>query len=762
MRSAEKVRLVAELLAQPAATAHLVAVSGSGMIGIAKLLLDMGVGVSGSDLQRGRQIGALEKRGLKFYAGHDAGHVGAVTLLGYSSAIKPANAERVAAAEKKIPQFRRAELLAAIALSKRLFVVSGTHGKTTTSLLLTQIFKAANREPGYYIGADVAAFEFSAGLGGEDLIVEADESDGTLDCYEPSSVLVLNVEADHLDHYEDLRQIEQAFLALAQKSGGPVVLCADDPVCRELVKQLPRALTYGLQHDANYQVADLAIGAAASTFTVLENGKSLGPLTLTLPGKHNVSNALGALTVALAAGLNFADCRTAFAGMRGASRRFDVRYQDAQYLVVDDYAHHPSEIRATLAAARNCESKRILSAFQPHRYSRSFHLLDEFAGAFSDATKLFITDIYAAGEQPIDGVSGEKFAASIRQGDGDRVVYAKTLDDLKTALTVNLEPGDCVLTMGAGNIYKVGEEIARDLRIYRQLQELVDEHSILKLYEPMSRHTSLRIGGPAQFWVEPSNEEVLRKVVCFCHAEQLPLTVIGRGTNLLVLDHGIRGVCLHLGRPAFGGIKIDGERIYAGAGARLKQIVYDARKSGIGGLEFMEGIPGNLGGALRMNAGAMKGETLDLVVSVRCMTPEGEIAEVKREDLDAKYRSVPLFGKNIAISACLHGVARDEAQIAEILQTYSAKRWESQPPAPSAGCTFKNPATVPAGRLIDELGLKEIKCGGARISAVHANFIVNDGGATARDVLDLIDRIRREAREKRGENLEQEIMILGY
>ena len=751
------------LLAKPGASVHLVAVSGSGMIGIAKLLLDMGVKVSGSDLQRGRQIDALEKLGLKFYQGHDAANIGEATLLCYSSAIKPANVERLAAEGKNIPQFRRAEILAAICRDRRLFVVSGTHGKTTTSLLLTQIFKTAGRNPGYYIGADLPDFEFSAELeGGDDIVIEADESDGTLACYAPNSVLVLNVEADHLDHYGDVEQIKRAFRDLTLMAAGPVVLCVDDPVCRELAAQLPKAVTCGLHNDAKYRITDLVVGAGSSQFTVVVQGDKLGALTLTLPGKHNASNALGALAVAMESGVDFADCQRAFAKMHGAKRRFDIRHQDADYLIVDDYAHHPSEIRATLAAARNYETKRIVAAFQPHRYSRSMHLLDEFAGAFADATKLFVTDIYSAGEQPIDGVSGEKFAAAIRQGEGDRVVYCKGLDDLKTALTMNLEPGDCVLTMGAGNICKVGEEIAQDLKIYRELERLVDEHSVLKLYEPMAKHTSLRVGGPAQFWLEPANEQVLREALRFCDDRKLPLTVIGRGTNLLVLDHGIRGVCVHLGRPAFAGVKIEGERIYAGAGARLKQIVYEAKKCGLGGLEFMEGIPGNLGGALRMNAGAMQASTMDAVISVRYMTPKGEILEVPREDLAVSYRLVPLFEKNIALGAWLQGVAKDEAEITRTLQEYSEKRWKSQPPAPSAGCTFKNPEGVPAGRLIDELGLKEIKCGGAKISAVHANFIVNDGGATARDVLDLIERVKREAREKRGEDLELEVLVLGY
>jgi UDP-N-acetylenolpyruvoylglucosamine reductase len=624
--------------------------------------------------------------------------------------------------------------------------------------MLTRIFQAAGREPGYYIGAEIPDFEFNAGLGDGDLIVEADESDGTLECYAPDSVLVLNVEADHLDHYADLRHIEGAFLGLAKKSRMPAVLCADNPACRVLAEKLPLTVTYALEHDANYRIADLTVGATASTFTVLENDRPLGALTVTLPGRHNAGNALGAVAVALSAGVSFADCQRALAMMRGAARRFEILHRDGDVLVVDDYAHHPSEIRATLSAARNCGSKRILAAFQPHRYSRLLHLRNEFAGAFAEADRVFITDIYSAGESPIEGVSGDKLASAV----GARAIYTPTLDDLKAALAVNLEPGDCVLTMGAGNIHTVSGEMARDLRMARRLREAAGERSVLKLYEPMSRHTTLRVGGAAAVWFEPVDDEALRRVVNFCRGENVPLTVIGRGSNLLVLDHGIRGVCAHLGQPAFGVVSVSGMEIRAGAGARLRDIVHAAKRAGLGGLEFLEGIPGNLGGALRMNAGAMGHSTMEVIVSVRCMTPDGEIVEIPREALTVSYRSAPLFETHIALGATLRGVSSEEETISGILRGFNEKRWAAQPAAPSAGCVFKNPVAIPAGRLIDELGLRKKKCGGAQISAVHGNFIVNDGGATAKDVMDLIEAVKREAREKRGVELELEVKILGY
>ncbi|MDR1192174.1 MAG: UDP-N-acetylmuramate--L-alanine ligase [Verrucomicrobiales bacterium] len=753
------VGVAGKLLAQPNAHVHLIAVSGSGMVGLAKLLLDAGVTVSGSDLKRGRQIAALEKLGLKFYLGHEARQIEGATLVGYSSAIGAANVERTAAAGKNIPQFRRAELLAALARGRRLLTVGGTHGKTTTTLMLTRISQAAGRAPGFYIGADVPDFEFSAGLGGAggDMIVEVDESDGTLACYAPSSVLVLNIEADHLDHYADLGQVQSAFLALARKSRGATVLCADDAGCRELAKKLPLTVTYALEHDADYQAADLIVSESSSTFTVLENGGPLGALTLTLSGKHNVSNALGAVAAALSAGVSFADCQRALAGMRGAARRFEILHRDEDYLVVDDYAHHPSEIRATLAAARQAGARRVLAAFQPHRYSRTWHLQKEFAGAFADADRVLVTDIYSAGEAPIDGVSGEKFAAAV----GGGAVYAPTLDDLKTALAVGMKAGDCVLTMGAGDIHSVSGSIARDLKIYRELRRRLTG-SVVKLYEPMSKRTTLRAGGPAAVWVEPADDEALRRAAEFCRAENVPLTVIGRGSNLLVLDHGIRGVCAYLGQPAFGTVSVSGTEIRAGAGARLRDIVHAAKRAGLGGLEFLEGIPASLGGALRMNAGAFGGALMDVTVSVRALAPDGAIVEIPRAALAVSYRNVPLFETHIALEATLRGTVSDEATVSEILREYNARRWETQPASPSAGCTFKNPATMPAGKLIDELGLRGKKCGGAQISAVHANFIVNDGGATARDVMNLIETVKRAAREKCGVELELEVKILGY
>jgi UDP-N-acetylenolpyruvoylglucosamine reductase len=359
------------------------------------------------------------------------------------------------------------------------------------------------------------------------------------------------------------------------------------------------------------------------------------------------------------------------------------------------------------------------------------------------------------------GVTGEGLAEAVRADEHAKVHYEPTLGRLRGAVNSVLQPGDLVITLGAGDIHRVALHLAQGLTWYTELKGLIQEGSILKRDEPLHKHTTMRIGGPAQLWFEPVDEEDLKIGLRFAHERGIPVTFIGRGSNLLVRDGGILGLCVHLGRPYFSRIEIEGEYVTVGAGARLKQIVADARKRGLGGFEFMEGIPGNLGGALRMNAGAMQGWTMEVVESVRSIDTLGHVHEVNKSDLEIHYRSVPHFQSHIAVSARLKGKPSTADEINEKLKSYSGKRWTSQPAAPSAGCIFKNPGPLPAGKLIDELGLKNLSVGPARVSEVHGNFIVNDGGATAEDVLQLISLIQSRARESRQIDLHTEVIVLG-
>ncbi|NJK92257.1 MAG: UDP-N-acetylmuramate--L-alanine ligase [Blastochloris sp.] len=741
---------------------HLIGVSGSGMIGLARLLLESGHQVSGSDLIRAEQTEELVAQGLKFEEGHDRAHVREAELVIYSTAIKENHVERVEARDLGIPQIQRARGLAALADARELLIVCGTHGKTTSTVMLTAVLKERGLEPGFYIGADTPIFGASASAGkGAVLAAEADESDGSIRLYHPWGSLILNIEEDHLDYYADLQAIMEVFQQVVEQSQHLVVACVDDENTRKLIERNRDIITYGLERPARFEAYDIALEERGSRFRVRRDGTDLGDVVLTIPGRHNVSNATGVMALAMSYGVSFESCVRAMARMRGASRRFDVRFQSEAYLLVDDYAHHPTEIQATLAAARGTGRKRVVAAFQPHRYSRSRHLQSKFGAAFREADVVVMTDIYGAGEKVMEGVDGRALFESVRATAGDKVHYAEDLDQLKRMLGGELSEGDCVLTMGAGNIHEVCSAMAEDLRLWEEMREVVGRESVLRPYESMKKHTSLRVGGAAQYWFEPANEEALAAMFRFCGERGIPVTMIGRGTNLLVRDRGIRGVCIHLGQGGFKEIRVEGDRVWVGAGARLKDIVYQAKKAGLGGFEFMEGIPGNVGGALRMNAGAMQSWITEVVETVRTMDPGGQVRESAMSSIEVAYRDVALFEKQVVLGAVLRGQRREDSEISAQLQAYSKKRWSSQPAAPSAGCTFKNSEGISSGKLIEELGLKDTTCGGARISPVHANFIVNDGGATAEDILKLVALIKEKARLERGIELELEVKVLG-
>ena len=730
------------------------------MSGLAHLLLDRGCVVSGSDLKPGPALDELETRGMRVFTGHDPSHVRGVDLVIYSSAVRTTNPELNWSVQSGLPTIKRAFMLAELIRGRPAVLAAGTHGKTTTALMMASILRQAGRDPGYYIGAPVPGFgPCAAWGGGGEFVLEADESDGSISAYQPTHTLILNIEEDHLDHFGTYQAIVETFRTVAERTSGTTVLCFDDAVCRLLAEGRTRAVSYALDHEADSRATALNLQAVHSTFTVHERGRELGSIRVSLPGRHNVSNALGAIAMARVLGVDFGVCREALAGLRGASRRFDVRHRDGDFLVVDDYAHHPSEIRATLAAVRRQGARRVLALFQPHRYSRTRHLLGHFTNAFGDADRVFLTEIYGAGEDNPTGVSSADLAREMKHA--APVVVAPDLRHARARLAAMIEPGDAVVTMGAGDVHRVADDLAAVLHRAPVFRACLDADSILRVFEPMERHTTLRVGGPADLWAEPATVETLARLLSCAREHGVPVTVVGRGSNLLVRDLGIRGLVIHPARGVFTRLEVEGTRIRVGAGVRLRQIAYAARQAGLGGLEFMEGIPGHLGGSLRMNAGAMGAWMFDVVESVQVMEMDGTIREIPGAELGSAYRQVPGLDGRIALGATLRGVPTPLDQIDARLQSCSAKRWSSQPAAPSAGCTFKNDATIASGKLIDELGLKGLAVGGARISPVHANFIINEDHATAADILALIERIRREARDRRNIMLEPEIQIVG-
>jgi UDP-N-acetylmuramate--alanine ligase len=742
---------------------HLIGVAGSGMSGIASLLLALGHRVSGSDRSRTDEVDRLERKGLVFDIPHRAGCVRGADLVIHSSAVRPGNAAFDAALDLGIPVVRRAEALAAIMDGREAIVVCGTHGKTTTSSLLAHVLRHCGLKPSHYVGAEIPILGTNAHWDSEGgfFVAEGDESDGTLANYHPCHAIVLNIEPEHLDFYRDAAAIDAVFARLCAQTRGLVVFCGDDPGAGRVCSSHPRAVSYGSSPGNRYRLRGLSTGNFSPRFEILRDDQPLGHATLNIPGAHNALNALAATALATELGLPFEDgIAPALASFRGARRRFEIRHQSPRNLLVDDYGHHPTEIAATLATARTGGWKRVLVMFQPHRHSRTALLKDAFAGAFDNADAVFVSDIYGAGEDPLPGVSGATIVGAACAAGHPCITSHPDVATIHRPAANALRDGDLVITLGAGNIHEACTRLAADLALRDRIAGVMGPGRIL-IHEPLGRHTTMRVGGPARFWVEPETEEGFAELVRFCHDGDIPFLVMGRGSNLLVRDGGFPGVVACPVRGEFLRHEIHGVEITAGVGIKLKQLAAIARNASIGGFEWMEGIPGNLGGALRMNAGAMGTETFDQVVRVRSCDRDGNLSTRTPAEMEVLYRNVPSLHHQYALSATLRGFPSPPAAIATATAASESKRRASQPVAASAGCIFQNPASIPAGKLIEELGLKNLAVGGARVSPVHANFIVNEGGASARDVLTLIARIREAAERERGIRLETEIQILG-
>ena len=497
---------------------HLVGVAGSGMSGIAALLIGLGHTVSGSDKVSSMETDRLQRLGLRFRETHRPEDAGTADLVVFSSAIKNDNPILVSARNCGKPIVRRAEALAAIMRSKRGIVIAGMHGKTTTSAMTAHALREGGLHPSHYVGAEIPILGTNAHWDprGEHFVAEGDESDGTIALFHPEHALILNIEEEHLDFYADLDAIEKVFAQLIAQTAGKVFYNVDDKNSARLCRSVTRGISYGFDETADYRAVDIRLKDFASTFRVNHRGQDLGEAALNVPGQHNVHNALGVIALASELGIAFEKIAKSLAKFEHARRRFEIKYDSPRFLLVDDYGHHPTEIRATLKAARSVGRKRVLTMFQPHRYSRTKALRKAFGRAFDDADRVVVTDVYGSNESPIPGVTGQMIADEIVAHGHRGVSYESRLEWVHRAIGNMLESGDLVLSLGAGNIHEQLSGLAADLVIAEKLKEIVGEDGEVCLYEPLSKHTTLRVGGPAQFWVEPRNEKTFAELIRFC------------------------------------------------------------------------------------------------------------------------------------------------------------------------------------------------------------------------------------------------------
>ena len=441
---------------------HMVGIGGSGMSGIAEVLLNLGYEVSGSDLTYSAAVKRLKNLGATIYIGHGAENVTRTDVLVKSTAVSDDNPEVARARALGVPIIPRAEMLAELMRLRTGIAVAGTHGKTTTTSLLATIFTEAKLDPTVIIGGRLNTFGANARLGdGEYLIAEADESDGSFLCLKPIMSVVTNVDADHLDYYANQQSIDDAFVKFLNTVPfyGVNVVCLDDPGVKRILPRVNRSvLTYGLGHGARLRARILDAGAV-SRFEVLLDDGIWGEVSLPHPGKHNVLNALGAIGVSIEAGISADAVCQGLAKFGGVGRRFERRGERDGVLVIDDYGHHPAEIKATLATAKACfPGRRLVVLFQPHRFSRTQALFGEFCKTFGEADELILTEIYPASESPIPGVSGESLARGIRQVSKTSVTYVPDFEAAKAILPGTLKSGDVFITLGAGSVWQVGRD----------------------------------------------------------------------------------------------------------------------------------------------------------------------------------------------------------------------------------------------------------------------------------------------------------------
>jgi UDP-N-acetylmuramate--alanine ligase len=442
---------------------HFVGIGGSGMSGIAEVLLNLGYKVSGSDLRKTEVTDSLARLGGKIFVGHAAGNIRGAHVVVTSTAVSKTNPEVRAAEKLKVPVIPRIEMLAEIARLKYAVTIAGTHGKTTTTSLTSLVLEKGGLDPTIVIGGRLKNLRSGAKLGkGDYLVAEADESDGSFLKLSPTITVVTNIDNDHLDYYGTIENIKLAFIKHVNSVPfyGCSIVCSDNANVREIIPQIKRRyLTYGLKGKPDFSVTNIKPLECGSSFQVLQGNKKLGTINLRVPGLHNIQNALAAVATGVELGIPFVSIADALAGFAGVGRRLEMKGDRNGVLVIDDYGHHPTEIKATIAAIKNSWPKRrLIVLFQPHRFSRTAHLYPEFGGVFKAADEVRLLEIYPAGEKPIPGVTSQLIYQSLKSN-GQAVEHFKGLD----LLLHGLKPGDIVLTLGAGDVWKKGEELLQKI-----------------------------------------------------------------------------------------------------------------------------------------------------------------------------------------------------------------------------------------------------------------------------------------------------------
>lgn len=720
-------------------------VGGMGMAPLACWLAKGGYSVSGFDdyLQAEVRI-MLEEAGVDVRDFVFQEELSEFDVFIYSNALQESHLLLKAAQATGLQVFRRGELLSELATGRRLIAVVGSHGKTTTAGLIVHGLLEKGLSGDYILGGlyNEKVYKPYRNEGDAWLIAEIDESDGTIDLFAPEITLVLNLDWDHADYYPDEAALSSTFKALLERTTGRVLLPQDFP---EVV--------------------------AATTHATVERWQVCDSKTNKTSASHNINAANASAAYAVLRHLgNDTTALTLFDKFPGMARRQSCLHRDVLLTIWEDYAHHPTEIEALLECLRLAEpEKRLVVVFQAHRYSRTRQFKDGLAKALSRADEVFLLPIYGAHEA--DSSGGEMINLTMAFGtNAPKVLPMDAIGMERLAMSLGDTPTN-IAFVGAGDIHQFAAAFTAQVRsgfvtadawkLY--LEPRKSSACRLKTEEALASKTTIRVGGTVAFYAEPANLSDLHSLLVAARLFEQEVFILGRGSNIVVPDAGYNGLVIRLNNGLWRESRIlkDG-RIWAGAGVRLKEVCGLAAKVGLAGFEFLEGIPGSVGGSLRMNAGAMGSWIFDVVERVQLMNATGQQEDLPQSAFHFGYRKVEEISQGIALGAILKSPeASDRVAIREQMDSYAAVRKASQPREPSAGCIFKNPEGNYAGKLIDEMGLKGLKVGDAEVSTLHGNFIINRGRATAQDIITLVARIRAMVYEGTGYLLEPEVLLLG-
>lgn len=750
---------------------HFTGIKGVGMTALALCAKDLGIKVSGSDIGEYFVTDeTLKRAGINWQVGFSPNNLSNPDLLVFTAAHEgEKNVEVIEAKRQGIPVLSHGQALGIFMEGKTGISVCGVGGKTTTASMIATIFEETSLHPSFAIGVgniDSLGTPGRYDKKGKYFIAEADEyfaspQDSTPRFFyqNPKIIVVTNIEFDHPDVYKNLDQTIETFQKFIKRipSDGLIVACIDNPNVEKLLQltKVPME-TYGFSPRATWQITSINQSKRKTKFSLKHKDLIINNLTLSVPGRFNVRNATASLIVASFCGIPMNKIKKGLAKFKGTKRRFEFIKEVGKIKLFDDYAHHPTEIKATLKAAKSWfRGERIIAIFQPHTYSRTKALLFEFSKSFADADKVYIVPIYASAREKNNlGMSGEKLTKEIKKHHPN-VNFIMDRTELIEKLKEEAKKGGVVFTLGAGDIFTWHDTIIKNLRL--KVKNCNAKFEIKKNVR-LAPYTTFNIGGPADYFCEAKTKNEIVEAVQWAKENNLDYFVLGGGSNILISDKGIRGLVIKVKNSK---LKVKNYQITAEAGVSLAKLLQYATDHSLSGLEFLIGIPGTVGGAIVGNAGTKKGSISQVVEKVIVLGEDSKIYSLSAKECQFDYRKSRFLKSKEVVLEATFNLRKEKPAIIKKKVNEVLKTRKNQPKGKSAGCVFKNPRLAPVGYLIENAGLKGLRIGEAMISKEHGNFIINLGNASAADVLKLISVIKKKVKESFKVNLEEEIRLIG-